>query len=105
MNETNQDPAPPEATSGLNGGKRVAFLSSLVMIGAVLWPVQQNWRKPPHDSFPLSYYPMFSAKREAIETFHYLVGRDAEGKRYLIPHSFASAGGLNAARRQINKLI
>ena len=78
MNETSQDPAHPEETSGLTGGKRVAFLSSLAMIGAVLGPIQQNWRAQPHDSFPLSYYPMFSAKRQAIETFHYLVGGDAE---------------------------
>jgi len=72
MNESNPNPAQREETSGLNSGKRVAFLSSLAMIGAVLWPVHQNWRARPQDSFPLSYYPMFRAKREAIETFHYL---------------------------------
>ena len=105
MNESNPNPAQREETSGLNSGKRVALLSSLAMIGAVLWPIQQNWRAQPHDSFPLSYYPMFSAKRQAIETFHYLVGRDAEGKRHLIPHTFGGAGGLNAVRRQINKFI
>ncbi len=105
MNETNQNPPQTQETSALSRGKRVAFLCSLAMIGAVLWPVQQNWRAQPRDNFPLSYYPMFSAKREAIETFHYLVGRDADGKRYLIPHTFFGSGGLNAVRRQINKLI
>src|SRR5262245_2109569 len=75
------------------------------MIGAALWPVQQNWRRDPRDSFPLSYYPMFSAKRRPIETFNYLVGRDAKGKRYLIRHSFAGHGGLNSARRQINRMV
>ena len=105
MNATNQDLPSPEAPVGLNDGQRVAVLLSLTMIGAVLWPVQQNWRAKPRDNFPLSYYPMFSAKREAIETFNYLVGHDAEGKRHLIPHTFAGAGGLNAVRRQINRMI
>ena len=70
----------------------------------MLWPVQQNWRDKPHDSFPLSYYPMFSAKREAIETFYYFVGLDKDGKRYFIPHSLAGDGGHNAVRRQIAKM-
>ena len=91
--------------AGLSRGKRLAALASVAMIGAVLWPIQENWRKNPRDSFPLSYYPMFSAKRRPIETFNYLVGHDAKGKRYLIRHSFAGHGGLNAVRRQINKKV
>jgi hypothetical protein len=91
--------------SRLNRGKRLAALASVAMIGAVLWPIQENWRKDPHDSFPLSYYPMFSAKRRPIESFNYLVGHDTKGKRCLIRHSFAGHGGLNAVRRQINKKV
>jgi hypothetical protein len=105
MNTTNENPPQPVTGPEFTRGKRVAFLSSLAMIGAVLWPVHQNWRTKPKDSFPLSYYPMFSAKRDAVETFNYLVGLDAEGKRYLIPHTFAGAGGLNAVRRQVNRLV
>ena len=102
---TNLNMGHDDDASGMGRGKRWAAVLSLALIGAVLWPLQENWRKDPHDSFPLSYYPMFSAKRKPIETFYYLVGRDAKGKRYLIPHSFAGHGGLNAVRRQINKMV
>ena len=93
------------ALSGLDRGKCFATCFSLALVGAVLWPLHENWREKPHDSFPFSYYPMFSAKRRATETFYYMVGRDAEGKRYLIPHSFAGHGGLNAVRRQIARIV
>ncbi len=105
MNDSDPNPIPRNSPSGLSRGKRRAALASLAMIGAALWPIQENWRKDPHDSFPLSYYPMFSAKRRAIETFNYLVGHDAKGKRYLIRHSFAGHGGLNSVRRQINRMV
>jgi hypothetical protein len=104
MNAPDPNLLRPDGTFGSYRGKLVATCFSLGLVGAVLWPVQENWRAKPHDSFPLSYYPMFSAKRQAIETFYYMVGRDAEGKRYLIPHSMAGHGGLNAVRRQIAKI-
>jgi hypothetical protein len=94
-----------DGASGLSRSKRMAALASVAMIGAVLWPIQENWRKDPRDSFPLSHYPMFSAKRKPIETFNYLVGHDEQGKRYLVQHSFASEGGLNSVRRQINRMV
>jgi hypothetical protein len=78
---------------------------SFALIGAVLWPIQQNWRNHPKDNFPLSYYPMFSAKREAIETFYYVVGLDAEGKRHYIPSRLIGDGGENQVRRQLRKII
>ena len=104
MKDSDPNNLPPDdAPAGR--GKRFAVLASLAMVGAVLWPVQENWRKNPRDNFPLSYYPMFSAKRRPIETFNYLVGHDAKGKRYLIRHSFAGHGGLNSVRRQINRKV
>src|SRR5262245_23160043 len=94
-----------EGVIGFNRAKYCALFFSLAMTGAVLLPVHQNWRSTPHDSFPLSYYPMFSAKRSPVEIFHYIVGYDADDKRYIIPHTFAGAGGLNAVRRQINRTV
>src|SRR5262249_22843254 len=44
-------------------GKIIPGVLSVVMIGATLSPVVENWREKPTDSFPLSYYPMFSQKR------------------------------------------
>jgi hypothetical protein len=86
-------------------GKFKAILLSLAMIGAVLWPIQQNWRDKPRDNFPLSYYPMFSAKRDAIETFFYLVGLDAEGGRHFIRYKLIGSGGGNQVRRQVRKIV
>ena len=96
---------PSERASGLDGGKRWAVLLSVVMIGAVLWPIHQNWRKQPRDSFPLSYYPMFSAKREPVEFFYYLVARDEQGTRYYVPYQLIGPGGHNSNRRQIRRIV
>jgi hypothetical protein len=93
------DDASPAREKGLAG------VFSAVMIGAVLWPVVQNWRERPKDSFPLSYYPMFSLKRSESTTVRYLVGLDADGGRHLLPHTYAGTGGLNQVRRQINKVV
>jgi hypothetical protein len=95
---------------GTEGGslareKGFAGIFSALMAGAVLWPVLQNWREQPKDSFPLSYHPMFSLKRAGATTVRYLVGLDGRGGRHLLPHTYAGTGGLNQVRRQINKVV
>lgn len=84
--------------------KGFASAFAALMIGAVVWPVAQNWRDQKKDSFPLSYYPMFSLKRANATTVRYLVGV-AAGGRHLIPHTYAGTGGLNQVRRQINRIV
>ncbi|NJM08485.1 hypothetical protein HC891_23350 [Candidatus Gracilibacteria bacterium] len=42
---------------------------SMVLVGAVLAPLIENWRAAPRDNFPLSYYPMFSARRSKRSKF------------------------------------
>jgi hypothetical protein len=86
-------------------GKPLAIGFSLAMIGAVLWPIIENWRKESKDDFPLSYYPMFSAKRSKRSKVTYLVGRDAQGQRSVIDYKFAGRGGMNQVRRQIRRLV
>src|ERR1041384_5564559 len=86
-------------------GKLRAACFSLALIGSVLWPIQENWRRKPHDNFPLSYYPMFSSKRDAVETFYYLFGRDEQGVRHYIPHKIIGAGGGNSVRRQLRRNV
>lgn len=86
-------------------GKSFAAALSAVVIGAVLWPIVENWRKEPRDSFPLSYYPMFSLKRQDATTVCFLAGVDGRGERHLLPHTYAGTGGLNQVRRQINKIV
>ena len=94
-----------DGTGGWPLGKRMAGGLSLLMVGAVLWPIVENWRTEPKDSFPLSYFPMFSVKRGKEMRLAYLVGYDAQGRRYPIPYRYAGAGGLNQVRRQLNAIV
>jgi hypothetical protein len=98
----------PSARS-LAVGKWGAGLFSCLLIGAVLSPVIQNWRAKPVDSFPFSYYPMFSEKREGTSRVTYMVGIDSKGNRHNLHYKYArgdmGAGGLNQVRRQISKML
>ncbi|MDQ3772776.1 MAG: hypothetical protein M3343_11910 [Actinomycetota bacterium] len=76
-----------------------------MMVTCVLAPLRHNWGKRPVDGFPLSYYPMFSAKREATAKVTYLVGLDGRGDRIKIPYKCAGSGGLNQVRRQIRRAV
>lgn len=108
MNSMNTQPETPVEESdraAFSGRQRRAALFSLALIGAVLWPVQENLRKEPRDNFPLSYYPMFSNKREPIEEFWYVVGRDAHGQRHYVPYKWIGDGGGNQVRRQIRRIM
>jgi hypothetical protein len=91
----------PERTTG----KWLAGAFSIAVLVVVASPVVENWRWPPRDDFPLSYYRMFSEDRADAQRLTYLVGLDEQGGRYLIPYPLAGAGGMNQVRRQINKLV
>ena len=85
-----------------------AVAAGAALLGAVLWPVRQNWRprRQRRDGFPLSYYPMFSAKRKRHGTVTYLVGQTATGSRRLLHYSYAgTSGGLNQVRRQLGRTV
>src|SRR5688572_19095719 len=105
MNDIPSLTPPPESASGFTRGKLTAAYMSLAMVGAVLWPIQENWRDDPRDDFPLSYYPMFSTKRKPVETFYYVLARDADGKRYHVPSKWIGDGGGNQVRRQLRRII
>ncbi|MDX2034990.1 MAG: hypothetical protein SF339_30220 [Blastocatellia bacterium] len=78
---------------------------SALLLCATLWPLRENWRENPRDSFPLSYFPMFSDKRgETYEVTH-LVGVAGNGERRKIRHTYAGTGGFNQVRRQIRKTV
>ena len=87
----------------INQHKAIAAIFSIVVLLLVLSPVVENWRKTPKDNFPLSYYPMFSKKREATYTLRYVVGYDEQEQRYHIPYHYIGNGGFNQVRRQIIK--
>jgi len=80
-----------------------AVAAGAALLGAVLWPVRQNWRprRQRRDGFPLSYYPMFSAERMRTGTVVHLVGVDAHGETRWLHYSHAGTGGLNQVRRQL----
>ncbi|NJL74529.1 MAG: hypothetical protein HC892_05290 [Saprospiraceae bacterium] len=80
-----------------------ALVFSMILIIILASPIKENWKAKPKDNFPLSYYPMFSKKRDTSYTLNYLVGFDANNKRHCIPYYMVSSGGMNQVRRQINK--
>ena len=84
-------------------GKLLPALFSIFLILLVLSPIIENFRAKATDGFPLSHFPMFTSKREATASVTHLVGLDASGNRYVIPHRFAGTGGMNQARKQISK--
>jgi predicted DCC family thiol-disulfide oxidoreductase YuxK len=85
--------------------KGFASVFSLLLSGATLAPIAQNWRPEPKDGFPFSYYPMFSQKRGDLYRVNYIVGLDTQGNRHLISHKLAGEGGFNQTRRQINRYV
>lgn len=85
--------------------KSLATLFSVATLLAILWPVSENWQKKPKDNFPLSYFPMFSQKRDSVCTVNYFVGYDSSGQRHYIPYSLIGSGGFNQVRRQVNKKV
>jgi len=82
-------------------GKAIAATASGALVAAVLGPIHQTWRSRPRDGFPLSYYPMFTAKRKASGQVTHLVGVTADGGTRFLPHGLAGSGGLNQVRRQL----
>ncbi len=58
-----------------------AVAVSVLFAAAVLSPLV---RSPPRDSYPLSNYPMFSGRLNAVNDVRTAVGRDAAGERELL---------------------
>ncbi len=87
------------------GAKALAAAFSGVVVAAVLRPALENWRQEPRDSFPLSYYPMFSARRRELVRVTYLLGVEADGTQRHLSYRLAGPGGLNQVRRQLNRLV
>ena len=86
-------------------GKTGPLLLSAVTLLTVLAPVRENFSSKPVDSFPLSYFPMFSDRRTATFTGQTLFGVDAQGRRVRLPYRFAGSGGFNQVRRQIRAKV
>lgn len=90
-----------EATSG----KKIAALWIAVTLAVVLSPLSQNWSPTPKDNFPLSYYPMFSARRTSEYSTPTLIALTAQGQKTTLPYRFAGSGGFNEVRHQVRARI
>lgn len=84
-------------------------LTTLAAAGALLavivWPVRQNWATRPEDGFPLSFYPMFSARRRRHGSVVHAVGVTATGRRRDLSFRYSGTGGFNQVRRQISRRV
>lgn len=71
-------------------------------VAAVAAPVLQHRRAQPVDGFPLSHYPMFSAKRRSTGSVVHVVIDDAHGT-HPVNYRRLGTGGFNQVRRQLNR--
>ena len=86
---------------GFFGRRAWAYSVSLALVGAVLWPLQQN---KPEDSFPLSTYPMFSRKRPTELSLDHVVAVSAARQEAVPPKLVASGEVLQAKATITQKL-
>ncbi len=81
-----------------------ALLIGCLLVATVL-PIRQHFQKSPQDSFPLSHYPMFSARRAKTYSSPTLRAGDANGRLVTLHHRLAGSGGFNEVRRQLRTQI
>lgn len=79
-----------------------AYGVSLALVGAVLWPLQQQ---RPKDSFPLSTYPMFSRKRPTEVSIDHVVGVGPGGRQEAIPPDLVASGEVLQAKITISQKL
>ena len=88
------------------GERARAAVFSAAVLAAVLSPLLQ-YRRPLAervDGFPLSWYPMFSAKRRRRMSVTHAVGITADGSRHYLPFETLGPGGVNQVRRQLHRV-
>ncbi len=86
-------------------GRAAATVFSVGLLAAVLWPIRENWRTAKTDSFPLSYYPMFTERRGKRVRVTHLVGFGADETRHLLAYHHVGSGGLNQVRKHIRRAV
>ncbi|MFC7404083.1 hypothetical protein [Georgenia alba] len=87
----------------MTDARPVALLLGAALVAAVASPVRQNWSAEKVDDFPLSYYPMFSARRRRHGRVVHVVADHADGTTRDVPYRRLGDGGFNQVRRQVAK--
>lgn len=89
------------------GERAGAAVFSAAVLGAMLWPLAEYRRplKERVDGFPLSWYPMFSARRPRRAGVNYAVGVRDDGSRRYLPSAALGPAGVNQVRRQLNRVV
>lgn len=85
--------------------KRTPAVFIAIAVLVLLSPVAENWKSKPVDSFPLSYYPMFSHRRESTFRGNSVVGISPDGTRQVLPYRVIGTGGFNQVRRQVRAQV
>jgi hypothetical protein len=85
--------------------KRAPAVFIAITVLVLLSPIVENWKSKPVDSFPLSYYPMFSHRRESTFRGESIVGIGADGSRHVLPYRVVGTGGFNQVRRQVRAQV
>jgi hypothetical protein len=88
-------------TDGFFRRRAWAYLVSVTLVGAVLWPLQQN---DPKDSFPLSTYPMFSRKRPTELSIDHVLAV-AGSRQEAIPPKLVASGEVLQAKTTISQKL
>ena len=89
------------SAGGFFGRRAFAYTVSLTLVGAVLWPLQQN---EPKDGFPLSTYPMFSRKRPTELSVDHVVA--VSGTRHeAVPPELVASGEVLQAKATITQKL
>lgn len=99
------DPLDHPATTSETREKATVLAVLAVLFAVVLSPVRHHWTRNPVDSFPLSYYPMFSARRRSTTRVVHAVGVRADGSRLDLSYKLCGEGGFNQTRRQIRRIV
>jgi hypothetical protein len=85
--------------------KAWALFVTFGLIVGILLPIHEDFRGVRGDSFPFSWYPMFSRPRPDPEWANYIVGKGPDDLRAYIPSRYFVKGGMNQARRQLDFLV
>ena len=100
-----QEATRPVPNGWLKWTRRRAAFFSLAAIALILAPLAENLSEKPKDDFPLSYYPMFTAKRRDATTVRHALAVRSNGEVFPLKYKFLGTGGMNQVRRQTRKIV